>query len=306
MTAAGETAVDWIAVDWGTTNLRLWALGPDGSVLAERTSGRGMGRLEPREYEAALLDLADPFLPPDRATPVIVCGMAGARQGWIEAPYRPVPCPPAGPGAVVAPTADPRLDVRILPGLCQSAPPDVMRGEETQIAGFIATRPDFDGVLCLPGTHSKWVRLRAGAVLAFRTAMTGEAFGLLAEASVLRHSVGPGWDAEGFRTALHETLARPETLLTALFAIRARGLLQGDAPAAARARLSGLLIGQELAAIRDLWQGFPVTVIGAPDLAGRYAAALAVAGAAAESCDAAGLALAGLATARAAMKGVRE
>ncbi|WP_102223469.1 2-dehydro-3-deoxygalactonokinase [Acidimangrovimonas sediminis] len=303
----GQVVADWIAVDWGTSNLRLWALDAGGAVLAERGSDRGMGRLSPGEYEAALLDLAAPYLAEGRVTEVLVCGMAGARQGWIEAPYQPVPCIPDGRGAVSAPTADPRLAVRILPGMSQSSPPDVLRGEETQIAGFLRSRPDsapdFDGVLCLPGTHGKWARVSGGAVQALRTAMTGEMHALLSTQSVLRHSMQGAVDAGtfdhgAFAAALDEIAAAPATLTAALFGIRARGLLESVAPGTAAARLSGLLIGAELAAMRDLWQGRPVIVIGAPELSARYCEALARAGAEAEAMPGAGLVLAGLAAAR--------
>ena len=35
--------VDWVAVDWGTSNLRAWGIGPDGAVTFEKTSPKGMG-----------------------------------------------------------------------------------------------------------------------------------------------------------------------------------------------------------------------------------------------------------------------
>ena len=88
---------EWIAVDWGTTNLRAWAMGADGAVLASLISDQGMGGLTPDTFEPALLDLINPHLPDGQTTPVICCGMVGAAQGWAEAPYAAVPCPPPGP-----------------------------------------------------------------------------------------------------------------------------------------------------------------------------------------------------------------
>ena len=293
---------DWIAADWGTSNLRLWALDAAGAVIAQRSSPKGMGGLAPEDFEPALLELAGDLLAPGRATRVVACGMAGARQGWIEAPYRAVPCTPAGPGAVHPPSRDPRLDVAILPGLSQANPPDVMRGEETQIAGFLEQTPGFDGTLCLPGTHSKWVTLAGGKVRGFRTAMTGEIFAFLAGQSVLRHAMAEGWDEAAFLAALDETLARPEALATSLFGIRAQALLAGGDGAAARSRLSGLLIWQELAATRPFWQHRPVTVIGAPKLSAAYVAALTHLGAKATPADGTGLVRAGLAAAHTQLK----
>ena len=296
---------DWIAADWGTSNLRLWALDAAGAVIAERSAPKGMGGLAPQAFEPALLELAGDLLAPGRRTEVLVCGMAGARQGWIEAPYRALPCAPAGPGAVRAPAHDPRLDVRILPGLSQADPPDVMRGEETQLAGFLGQSPAFDGVVCLPGTHSKWVSLSGGEVRGFRTAMTGELFAFLAGQSVLRHALGAGWDDTAFLAALDETLARPETVATALFAIRAGALLGAADGAAARARLSGLLVGLEIAATRPIWQGRPIAVIGAPMVSAPYITALRHLGAAPALLDGAALALTGLRAAQAYQKDPR-
>lgn len=295
-------AVAWIAVDWGTSNLRAWAMGADGRPLAEATSPAGMGGLSAAGFEPALLALAEPWLAPGRRTRAVACGMVGARQGWVEAGYAAVPCPPCGP-AVRAPVTDPRLEVLILPGLSQAAPADVMRGEETQIAGLIAAEPGFDGVACLPGTHTKWAHVSAGEVVSFASFMTGELFALLSTASVLRHSVAAeGWSAPDFAEAVAETLARPERLAGRLFGLRAEGLLAGLAPERARARLSGLLIGAELAAARPYWLGRDVVLIGAPALARAYAEALAPAGLALRLRDAAAMTLAGLAAAHARLK----
>jgi 2-dehydro-3-deoxygalactonokinase len=291
-------AVDWIGLDWGTSRLRAWAFAPDGRVAAEAVSDRGAGTLARPEFEAALLTLVGDWLG-ERPVPAIACGMVGSRQGWVEAPYRPVPCPPLGGTPAIAPTRDPRLRVRVIPGLRQARPPDVMRGEETQIAGWLAARPGFDGVLCLPGTHTKWARLSAGEVVSFQTFMTGELFAAIAGHTVLRHSVGEGWDEAAFATAVEDGLARPERLAARLFAIRADDLLAGLAPATARARLSGLLIGAELAAARPYWLGQSVAIVGAPALAAAYAAALAALGVHAEVADGAAMTRAGLAAARA-------
>ena len=296
---SGQIDPGWIAVDWGTSNLRAFAMGP-GGALAEAESDDGMGRLPREGFEPALLRLIGPWLH-DHPVEVVACGMVGSRQGWHEAPYRAVPCAPLDPGALIAvPTRDPRLSLRIVPGLKQAAPPDVMRGEETQIAGALALRPGFDGVLCLPGTHSKWAHVSAGEVVSFQTCMTGELFALLSAQSVLRHGMaGDGLDEAAFDDALTDALSRPERLAARLFGLRAEGLLSGLAPAAARARLSGLLIGIELAATRAFWLGRPVALIGADRLSALYARALAAQGAVPRAIPARNATLAGLTLAQA-------
>ncbi|MEN9411183.1 MAG: hypothetical protein RL216_3157 [Pseudomonadota bacterium] len=291
---------DWIAVDWGTTNLRAFAMGRDG-VLAQATSEDGMGRLDRDGFEPALLRLIGPWLTDGAVTEVVACGMVGSRQGWHEAPYRAVPCAPLDPASLVtAPTRDARIRVRLVPGLKQALPADVMRGEETQIAGALALLPGFDGVVCLPGTHSKWAHLSAGEVVSFQTFMTGEMFALLSQASVLRHGMqGEGWDDAAFDAGVSDALSRPERIGAKLFGIRAEGLIAGLPAAAARARLSGLLIGMELAAARPYWLGQAVAIVGSEGISASYARALKGLGVEARLVKGGEAVLAGLAATRA-------
>ncbi len=300
--AVDRVAVDWVAVDWGTSHLRVWLCDAAGAVLDRRDSDQGMGRLSRDGFEPALRTLL-----PERSAPlpVIVCGMAGSRQGWAEAPYAAAPCTPPGiDRAVAVPTQDKALQVRILPGVKQDSPADVMRGEETQVAGFLAQSPQFDGVICLPGTHTKWVHVSAGEIVSFRTFLTGEMFALLAGQSVLRHSVAEeGWDDPAFAEAMAHVLSRPAALAADLFSLRAEALLHGLDPVTARARLSGLLIGAELAAARPYWLGPQVAVIGAAGMAGAYTTALEAQGVPVVQADVQEMTLAGL---RAAWAGLKE
>ncbi|MDA7429419.1 2-dehydro-3-deoxygalactonokinase [Primorskyibacter aestuariivivens] len=295
----------WIAVDWGTSKLRAWVMGTDGREIAALSSDQGMGQLAPEVFEPTLVELLAPYLSADKRAPVIACGMVGARQGWAEAPYAAVPCAPPGLSEAVRPsTSDSSLAVHILPGVKQADPPDVMRGEETQIAGFLAQQPDFDGILCLPGTHTKWVQISAGEIVSFRTVMTGELFALLSQKSVLRHSVsGEGWDDSAFEAAINDAMTSPQHLTARLFALRAGALLDGLSPDTARARLSGYLLGLELAGTRPYWLGQQVAIIGAGGLAQRYEAALTIVGAMVQVTDGAGLTLAGLTRAYAELQG---
>ncbi|MCA8882170.1 MAG: 2-dehydro-3-deoxygalactonokinase [Rhodobacteraceae bacterium] len=292
------TGAGWIAVDWGSSHLRAWKM-EGARAVADVSSDRGGAHLTPGDFEPALLALIAPWLR-SAATLVVACGMVGAREGWAEIPYRPVPCAPLAQVPQRVSARDPRLDMRIVGGLCQASPADILRGEETQIAGFLALNPGFDGVVCLPGTHTKWAHLSAGEVVSFQTFMTGEIFGLLSAQSVLRHTIAPdGWDEDAFVSALDDSLSRPERLAARVFTLRAEAMLNALPPATARARLSGLLIGAELAAARPYWLGQPVAVIGAPAVAAPYVAALTRQGAAPLQAQAAAMTCAGLAAARA-------
>ncbi len=284
---------NWVALDWGTTHLRAWAMSADGSVLATAQSDDGMGKLERTGFEPALRALLADWVV-DSAMPIIACGMVGSRQGWVEAPYCAVPCGALSNGFAHPDTS---LNVQVIPGIKQSSPADVMRGEETQIAGFLALNPNWDGVICLPGTHTKWVHVSADEIVSFQTAMTGDLFAAISGHTVLRHSIGDAWDDAGFAAGVDSIMSRPERLAAQLFAIRAEGLLDGLGNDTARARLSGLLIGAELAAAKPYWLGQQVAVIGEGGLSRLYINALKAQSVTALQVNADRVTLAGLAAA---------
>ena len=286
------STLDWVAVDWGSSHLRVWGMeGPQ--VLHRARSDQGAAGLARDGFEPALMAVVANWLPAGRVTPVLACGMAGARQGWAEAGYRTVPCRPLGGALTAAPVRDPRMAVHLVPGLQQPRPADVMRGEETQIAGFLAQHPGWEGIVCLPGTHSKWAQLRAGEVVSFQTFLTGEMFALLSEQSILRHGAA-GWENAGFDDGLDQGFEHPGRLFARLFAIRAEGLLAGLDPGHARARLSGLLVGAEIAAARPFWLGRCVALLGEGELAGLYGRALTRLSIPVSTHDTAALTVAGL------------
>lgn len=276
-------------VDWGTSNLRVWLVDAEAGVLGERQSPEGMGTLSPDRFAGVLEShLAALGATPD--LPAVVAGMAGARAGWIEAPYAETP---AGlmelPRQAVAPPGTGR-DVRILPGVCQrtAGAEDVMRGEETQLLGAVSNGLT-DALFCLPGTHSKWVSLEEGRISRFSTVITGELFQIISRQSILRLSVGEGRASAGhpaFGEAVEEALDPDFSLTIRLFSIRARGLLAGADEASAASRLSGLLLGAEIAAMRPrLGPGQSVQLIGSGALTELYAAALSLAGVETVSLD---------------------
>lgn len=274
-----QTNVKWIAVDWGTSQLRAWLMGPGDVVLKELKSSKGMGALKQDEFEPALLELIGDDLAPDVPLSVLACGMVGAKQGWMEAPYRQVPnALPDQIEPTQAPTQSSNLNVLILPGLAQSEPADVMRGEETQISGFLSTRPEFTGVLCLPGTHAKWVQIDGGQIIRFKTVMTGELFAAISGSTILRFSVEEGWAQPAFIKGVEESLRAPQSLLGQFFSIRAGDILHGANSVENFSFLSGLLLGGELNATKDYWHGNDVHLIGGSCLSQAYASALNVAG----------------------------
>jgi len=247
----------YVAVDWGTSSFRLWLIGADGGILAERRSDEGMTSTAKTGFSTVLASHLAAIEAPE-SLPVIVCGMAGAKQGWVEAGYIDVPAPLASilTGAVSVPGES--RDVRILPGLAQRdrATPDVMRGEETQLLGALGSASSGAQAVCMPGTHSKWVHVIDGRVAGFSTFMTGELFDAISKHTILSHAVagaeGQPADAAAFEAAVSAAFARPALASNLLFTARSGQLLHGISAAAAQARLSGTLIGLEIAgALRD-------------------------------------------------------
>lgn len=269
-----------IAVDWGTSSFRLWWLAADGAVLAESRGPEGMAQCLTTGF-APVLEAHLAKIPAPADLPVLICGMAGARGAWAEAPYADLPAEVSGIAARalrLPEDAAGARDIRILPGLAQRDParPDVMRGEETQLLGLAIM--GHDGLVCMPGTHCKWARLQGGAVTDFQSFMTGELYQLLSRQSILRLGLpaegAPLPDDPAFLAAAGQAITDPGLLTEALFGVRAGGLLGFSTPEEGRARLSGLVIGSEIGRMLPRLDGASVTLLGQQGLGGLYLAAL--------------------------------
>ena len=286
-----------LALDWGTSNLRAFLLAADGTVLAERGSPRGIRHLAqpgPAGFEQALAEVAGDWLRDQPGLPMVACGMVGSAQGWQEARYVACPADVAtlASQAVVIRTAHGPLHVA--PGLIDRPaagspqPPDVMRGEEIQIAGALALQPALAVRACLllPGTHAKWAQVRQGRVTRFRTFMTGELYAVLRRHSLLGQTMpaegegGAGSDEAAFQAGLARARqAGPGELAHQLFGSRTLGLTGQLTPQGQADYLSGLLIGHEvvagLAGLAEAGEDTPpLVLIGEPALLTRYAGAL--------------------------------
>jgi 2-dehydro-3-deoxygalactonokinase len=292
----------FIAGDWGTSNLRLYLC--DGDEVLDRKSGPGAVAAAP-SHEAVLFELITPWIGEHGPLPVLLCGMVGSRNGWVEAPYAPCPAGAAELRDQLVRLQVRGCDVGVVAGVKGISPrgaPDVMRGEETQVIGALSLSPRLATgrhVLALPGTHTKWVVVEDGRIERFQTAFTGELFALLRAHGTLTN-VGGGViadDAEGFDEGLtRHDQAGGAGLLHELFETRSRQLLDGWSPARAVNFLSGLLIASDVAGALTQFDpaGGPVTLVGEPALCGRYAAALARHGVEAEILAGEPCALAGL------------
>jgi 2-dehydro-3-deoxygalactonokinase len=263
----------FIAGDWGTTKLRLALC--DQAGLVDRREGPGIGQLD-QSPERTFLSLSADWRTAHGPMPAFFCGMVGSRMGWREVPYAPCPADPHSLSRGALSFSVEETSVSLAPGLTCTNPqgaPDVMRGEETQILGALLTHPVIAQgrhLLALPGTHTKWVDLRDGAIHGFMTSPTGELFALLRTHSTLVKGADHA-TARGFS----QGLARKGHLLQALFEARTRQLIDGLPAEDAAGFLSGLLIGADVAGALDCFPGFThVHLIGEPALSALYAEAL--------------------------------
>ena len=268
-----------IALDWGSTRLRAFLLGADGAVLETRQSNDGASTLHGADvFARALADLVGDWRADHPKLRLLACGMVGSQHGWREAAY--VRCP-ADAAALAGQALAIDDALSIIPGLVDdTAQPDVMRGEETQIVGALALHPELadEACLVLPGTHSKWARVSGGKVTGFATHMTGELYALLRQHSVLARLM----PADGASPSSPEAFlqgvdaAREEGgLAHQLFAVRTLGLFKQLGAEQLPDYLSGLLIGHEIASeLRAVTPG-RIALVGDPALCARYAQALA-------------------------------
>jgi len=269
----------FIAGDWGTSRLRLYLCDAGGNVLAR---GEGEGASVP-DCAARFAAAVAPWDKAHGILPAILGGMVGSTIGWREVPY--LKCP-AKPSAIAA--AALRFDVdgrgiAILPGLTcrgKTGAPDVMRGEETQILGALRLHPNLAKgrhLLCMPGTHAKWVCVSDGAVTQFQTALSGELFELLRRHSVLARDSGDV-DPQSPAFALGLDFARQNRkadLLYLLFSARSRVVTGEMAKTDAASYLSGLILGKDIATAMALFEfDGPVQLICTPALAALYGKAL--------------------------------
>ncbi|MCC4617764.1 2-dehydro-3-deoxygalactonokinase [Xanthomonas campestris pv. asclepiadis] len=263
-----------IAIDWGTSSLRGYLLAADGRVLEQRRGSDGILTCQGRfaEVLSTLIEGWD--------GPLLLSGMIGSRNGWVEQAYLPCPADTAALAQAMRSYADllPGRTLWFVPGVStgqQHGVPDVMRGEETQLVGLIAALGDGAHVACLPGTHSKWAQLDHGQLTGFATVMTGELYAVLRQHSILGKLMQDGdaeLDTDAFAQGVDRS-AEPGGLSHHLFGARTLGLFDRLAASALPSYLSGLLIGHELREHRG--NHATVHLVGSPGLAQRYALALA-------------------------------
>lgn len=276
-----------IAVDWGTSSFRAYRLGVDGRVTDKRTAALGILHVTDGKFGETLASQIGEWLEAGEK-PVLMSGMIGSRQGWAEAPYCECPAGFSEIASKLRAVHWKNHQIWIAPGVCghdAADTRDVMRGEEMQILGALEFMPNGSGLVCLPGTHSKWVEVRDGKIVRFATHMTGEVFAVLKQHSILaRMMQEDATDAASFSAGLSRAKEKGG-LLHHLFGVRARALFGEISAAESASYLSGILIGHELKAALESAPEAHVYILGSAALNTLYSSACAAFGITSSALD---------------------
>jgi len=277
----------FVAVDWGTSKMRAMLCSSDSLKWAsvQMITGEGIGKLE-RSVPETLFDAIDPWIKDFGKLDILLGGMVGSNIGWRMTPYVPCPLKLSDIVSNLDTFEDRGHRVAIVPGVScinRLGQPDVMRGEEVQIIGWLQRRmatSDDEQLLCLPGTHTKWVQMTNGRMASFTTSVTGEAYSVFRDHSVLVATANSGnrppTDSESFAAGVSVAIEHGDDLLQLLFSTRSRALLQNDICVDASSYLSGLLVGADVrSALRNV-RGSDVVVelIGELNLCEKFATAI--------------------------------
>ncbi len=264
-----------IAVDWGTSSFRAYRLTLDGAISERRSASVGILHVENAEFASTLENQIGDWLAAGESL-VLMSGMIGARQGWVEAPYCECPAGYAQIASKLKEVAWSDRRAWIAPGVCgrdRSGVRDVMRGEEMQILGSVDAMPNRCGLVCLPGTHSKWVEIENGMIVRFATHMTGEVFAVLKQHSILgRMMQESATDLAAFSSGVKRA-QQDGGLLHHLFGVRAQGLFGELSERQSASYLSGVLIGHEFTAALQSSPSRHLFLLGTAELVQLYQSA---------------------------------
>jgi 2-dehydro-3-deoxygalactonokinase len=254
----------FLSCDWGTSTFRLRLVNTANlTVITEEVNREGIAVIfkcwkQENGIEKERLSFYRSFLVTQikkleekqgrslQHLPVLISGMASSTLGMKELPYKELPFKTDGSDLLIdhiPPVHDFFNQLFLISGV--STGDDVLRGEETLLAGADAAVGEDTCTYIFPGTHSKHVYVNKGQATGFNTFMTGEFFELLTVHSILANSVERS-EAAGayFQKGIQEGAS--SNLLNSAFHVRTSSLFKKNTPGENYHYLSGLLIGHEL------------------------------------------------------------
>ena len=271
-----------IGVDWGTSSMRVYLIENNGAIAKRLDSDNGILNIKDGNFVSVLLNQMDKLKMMDCSVPLVISGMITSKNGWFETPYIECPASPADLAEGLSVLRHERLGaIWFVPGVRQLDPEaDIMRGEETQVAGI-----DSQGqiLVIFPGTHSKWVKLQDNVISRFKTFMTGDLYSAVLNHSILRTLPDAPWSDKSFIRGVqhgYKRCQRGGSVLSGMFQVRVQAVLGLDPAVGCRSFLSGTLIGSEI--FEGMKSGFDdheqVLVAGEKRLGELYLEALAICG----------------------------
>lgn len=255
----------FLSCDWGTSSFRLRLIDASArSVIAETHTQQGIAAIHDtwRLQQATdrflfysnyilqqIQQLSQQTGKSLNDVPLIIAGMASSAIGMKELPYKKIPFTIQPQNLLIDVTeASPLFPhtTILISGACSSA--DVMRGEETILAGCHINPSAGRQIFILPGTHSKHVLVENGILQQIKTYMTGELFQLLSTKSILSNSVEKEHTGITINDAFLKGVkdAGNSSLLNNIFHVRTNTLFNTMNKKENFHYLSGLLIGEEL------------------------------------------------------------
>lgn len=262
----------WAAVDWGANSYKAFLM-KKGNLVDTKVGNQGVLQVEDQAFEAALKQLIDPWLSAHDEFPIILSGLVGARDGWVEAPYIRTPCSSVEiQGGVVTVPTNQLKNVFIVPGILHSGEdyPEVLRGEEVSIIGAVKEQTISDGWILRPGEYSKLVRVTDSAVSFFSTYITGELYRILDQySSLCRHTgIEQKTSSIDFMTGVRTSL-KLGCLTKVLFSVSTRQIVSQIEAEHVGSYLSGLLVGHEFRDIKSMGLD-DIVVVGSGELMELY------------------------------------
>ena len=252
--------IDWIAIDWGTTNFRAWII-KNNKILKEINRPHGIKNIPNKNFEDILNKNIKIPKKNNRKIKIISCGMIGSKQGWLDTGYEKN-LNLTKNNLVKVKTKNKNIDFYIVKGLSQKQPYDVIRGEETQVLGYLESDKKFSGFICLPGTHSKWIKITKGKLINFKTYMTGELFEIISRNSILKYSINDKKiNLKIFKNSVILSQKKYFNLFDYLFEFRSRSLLTKK-KYYPKSELLAYLIGNEIKSNINNLRNFKVIIIG--------------------------------------------
>ncbi len=267
-----------LGIDWGTTSFRAYLLDLKGTIVKAIHSDAGILSVKNNDFITPLHEQLSNLGETLNDLPIIASGMITSKNGWMETPYIECPATIGDIAAELQPLSVENLGtIWFVPGVKQLHPePDIMRGEETQLAGL---EQHGKKTVILPGTHSKWVKMEGNMLTQFKTFMTGDMYNAVLANTILQATPMQDWSDEDFLSGVvmgYERYTQGTTLLSALFQVRVQAILELSSAEGWRSFISGLLIGTEIG--EGLNCGYAksdtFTIIGAEKLAHLYCNAL--------------------------------